>query len=85
VDVPWLGSNNLTDGLSYQNRLPLYLDVNNVGTFRCEMTTPLQLNQDIPQIFTMSVYNRDGTPVDANKVLFVSCQFSYGSSTVAGF
>jgi hypothetical protein len=92
VDVPWLGAANLVDGLSYQNRLPLPIDVDETSltatlhsTLKWEMTMPLQLVSDIPQQFTMAVYNRDGSPVSTSWIKSVSLTFSYGSTTTAGF
>lgn len=82
--VPWLTGNCLTDMRPYATDLPCMLNGNVVTCFT-EMTMPLQLTTDIPQIFTAALYNRDGTPVDSGKVLFAQFYFSYGQNSVSGY
>lgn len=84
VNIPWLGATNLTDGLPYQNALVVPLD-NAIVTLKTEMTSPLALSIDIPQQFSWYCTNRDGSAVDATKVLSVQLFFSYGATTTTGF
>lgn len=82
--LPFLGSSTLIDGIPTSKRLQLQLD-NNAVTNKQEMTTPLTVIQPIPQSFQCACYNRDGSLVDTNKVLYVSVTFSYGSTSVTGY
>lgn len=84
LQLPFLGSNTLIDGIPTAKRLQLPLDNNNV-TNKIEMTTPLTLITPIQPSFQCACYNRDGSLVNPANVLYVSVYFSYGSQSVTGY
>ncbi len=59
IDLPFLNSYCLKDGVSYMSRLPVALD-NNVVTLK-DVNVPLSLDSSIESKFRMSVYKRDGS------------------------
>jgi len=80
VDLPFLGSYNLIDGVSYMSRLPIYLDQTGVSTLYCP-DIPLHLHNDIEPRFRMRVYNRDGSLATTGLVQ-ISLQFSVAISSI---
>jgi hypothetical protein len=84
LQLPFLGSTTLIDGVPTSKRLQLPLD-NDAVTNKQEMTSPLTVIQPIPPQFQCACYNRDGSLVDTSKVLYVSVTFSYGSTSVTGY
>lgn len=59
IDLPFLNSYSLVDGISYMSRLPILLD-NAAVTVR-DMNVHLDLDSAIEPRFKMSVYSRDGS------------------------
>lgn len=81
VDLPFLGSHNLIDGLTYMSRLPITLDQTGVSTIR-DVNIPLNLHGPIEPRFKMRVYNRDGT-LATSGLVSITLQFSCSVSSIS--
>jgi hypothetical protein len=75
VDVPFLNSHNLVDGVDYMSRLPLLVDQTSSSTI-VSCNIPIDISGTIEPSFPMKVYKRDGTLASDISLVGVTLQFS---------
>ena len=74
VDLPFLNSSNLKDGITYMSRLPIPLSEGPV-TLSYPNNQTVSLHSDMPPKFKVRVYDKNGNLFNGIKYLFL--QFNY--------
>lgn len=76
LDVPWLNSNHLVDGLSNLYLLPISVDYLVCTLYTCDI--PVQMSIDMPETFSYRIVTSAGAA--AAGFAGMTLQFSYSSS-----